>query len=126
MLLDIRPDHLQIVQAILQKHIPEYEVWAFGSRAKWKAKEYSDLDLCVITKEPLSFTILGLMAEDFSESDLPWKVDVVDWSTTNESFRKIIEKDKVVIQKGAKRSGVMSSEFRKTTLVSYQPTVNIF
>ena len=100
MLLDIRPDHLQIVQAILQKHIPEYEVWAFGSRAKWKAKEYSDLDLCVITKEPLSFTILGLMAEDFSESDLPWKVDVVDWSTTNESFQKIIEKDKVVIQKG--------------------------
>jgi type I restriction enzyme, S subunit len=39
MLLDIRPDHLQIVQAILQKHIPEYEVWAFGSRAKWKTKE---------------------------------------------------------------------------------------
>ena len=103
MLLDIRPDHLQIVQAILQKHIPEYEIWAFGSRAKWKAKEYSDLDLCVITKEPLSFTILGLMAEDFSESDLPWKVDVVDWSTTNESFRKIIEKDKVVIQKGVKK-----------------------
>jgi type I restriction enzyme, S subunit len=60
--------------------------------------------LCVITKEPLSFTILGLMAEDFSESDLPWKVDVVDWSTTNEAFRKIIEKDKLVIQKGTKRS----------------------
>ncbi len=100
MLLDIRPDHLQIVQAILQKHIPDYEVWAFGSRAKWKAKEYSDLDLCVITKEPLSFTILGLMAEDFSESDLPWKVDVVDWATTSESFRKIIEQDKVVIQEG--------------------------
>jgi type I restriction enzyme S subunit len=108
MLLDIRPDHLQIVQAILQKHIPEYEVWAFGSRAKWTAKEYSDLDLCVITKEPLSFTILGLLAEDFTESDLPWKVDVLDWSTTAESFQKIIEKDKVVIQKAAKRSWVMS------------------
>lgn len=116
MLLDIRPDHLQIVQVILQKHIPEYEVWAFGSRAKWKAKEYSDLDLCVITTEPLSFTILGLMAEDFSESDLPWKVDVVDWSTTNETFQKIIEKDKVVIQKGVKRSGVMGLEWKETTL----------
>lgn len=111
MLLDIRPDHLQIVQAILQKHISDYKVWAFGSRAKWTANEYSDLDLCVITKEPLSFTILGLLAEDFSESNLPWKVDVVDWSTTAESFQKIIEKDKVIIQKAAKRSCGMSSEW---------------
>jgi len=117
MLLDIRPDHLQIVQAILQKHIPEHDVWAFGSRAKWTAKDYSDLDLCVITKEPLSFKILGAMAEDFSESDLPWKVDVVDWSTTNESFQKIIEKDKVVVQKGVKGRR-MGSEWQSVGRVS--------
>jgi type I restriction enzyme S subunit len=29
---------------------------------------------------------------------LPWKVDIVDWAVTSESFRKIIERDKVVIQ----------------------------
>lgn len=98
MLLDIRPDYLQIVQDILQKHVPQYEVWAFGSRAKWTAKEYSDLDLCVVSDKPLSFSVLGAMGEDFSESDLPWKVDVVDWATTSTSFRKIIERDKVVVQ----------------------------
>ncbi|MHB1099339.1 MAG: nucleotidyltransferase domain-containing protein, partial [Burkholderiales bacterium] len=48
-LIDIRPDHWAIVRGILQKHVPQYEVWAFGSRAKWTAKEYSDLDLAVIT-----------------------------------------------------------------------------
>ena len=47
-LIDIRPDHWAIVRTILQKHVPQYEVWAFGSRAKWSAKEYSDLDLAVI------------------------------------------------------------------------------
>jgi type I restriction enzyme S subunit len=99
MLLDVRPDHLRIVQAILQKHVPQHVVWAFGSRAKWTAKEYSDLDLCVVTDKPLDFSVLGGMAEDFSDSDLPWKVDVVDWATTSESFRKIIERDKVVVQK---------------------------
>lgn len=98
MLLDIRPDYLQLVKAILQKHVPQYEVWAFGSRAKWTAKEYSDLDLCVVSDQPLSFKVLGAMAEDFSESDLPWKVDIVDWATTSASFRKIIERDKVVVQ----------------------------
>jgi len=96
--IDIRPDLWGIVRDLLQKHVPQYEVWAFGSRAKWTAKQYSDLDLVVITGEPLSFSVSGALAEDFSESDLPWKVDVVDWATTSESFRKIIERDKVVVQ----------------------------
>lgn len=106
MLLDIRPDYLQIVRDILQKHVPQYEVWAFGSRAKWTAKEYSDLDLCIVSDKPLSFSLLGTIGDDFSESDLPWKVDVVDWATTSPSFRKIIERDKVVVQqRGNQNSG---------------------
>ncbi|GAO35004.1 hypothetical protein SCT_0384 [Sulfuricella sp. T08] len=113
MLLDIRPDYLQIVQDILQKHVPQYEVWAFGSRAKWTAKEYSDLDLCVVSDKPLSFSVLGAIGDDFSNSDLPWKVDIVDWATTSASFRKIIERDKVVVQK---RSCGMSSEWTEVRL----------
>ncbi|MCE4373533.1 restriction endonuclease subunit S [Xanthomonas hortorum] len=100
--IDIRQDHWQIVRDILRKHVPQYEVWAFGSRAKWLAKQYSDLDLAIITDQPLSLAISAALADDFSESDLPWKVDVVDWATTVESFRKIIERDKVVVKEGQK------------------------
>jgi len=98
MLLDVRPDHLEMVQAILRKWVPDIEVWAFGSRAKWLAKDYSDLDLCLVTQKPLDFAIMGHLQEDFSDSDLPYKVDLVDWATTSESFRKIIEGDRVVVQ----------------------------
>ncbi|MFL9609498.1 restriction endonuclease subunit S [Methylobacillus sp. Pita2] len=96
--IDIRPDHWGIVCDILQKHVPQYAVWAFGSRAKWTAKEYSDLDLAVITDKPLSLDVSASLSDDFSESDLPWKVDIVDWASTSESFRKVIERDKVVVQ----------------------------
>lgn len=96
--IDICPDHWVIVRGILQKNVPEYEVWAFGSRAKWKAKPYSDLDLAIISDKPLSLTVRAALTDDFSESDLPWKVDVVDWATTSESFRQIINRDKVVLQ----------------------------
>ncbi len=99
MLLDVRVDHLKIVQDILKKHVPEREVWAFGSRAKWLAKEYSDLDLCILGETPLSFRTLGLLEEAFEDSDLPYTVDVVDWATTSESFRKIIKRDRVLVQK---------------------------
>ncbi|MCE4363935.1 restriction endonuclease subunit S [Xanthomonas hortorum] len=112
--IDIRPDHWQIVRDILRKHVPQYAVWAFGSRAKWLAKQYSDLDLAIITDQPLSLAVSAALADDFAESDLPWKVDIVDWAATSEAFRQIIKRDRVVVQKSRSGPG-MVSEWRDTT-----------
>ncbi len=106
MLLDVRPDHLELLREILQRLVPDHEVWAFGSRAKWTARDTSDLDLCIVGDTPLGFKRLGQLRDAFSESSLPYKVDVVDCATTSESFRKIIERDKVVVQKANPSSGV--------------------
>jgi len=103
--IDMCPDQWDIVQAILQKHVSDREVWAFGSRAKGTAKEYSDLDLAILGEQPLGLAVCAALADDFSESDLPWKVDVVDWATTSESFRKIIAQDKVQVQNGSRTPG---------------------
>lgn len=102
--IDIHPDHWKIVQRILQKHVPDLEVWAFGSRAKGSAKESSDLDLAIITDEPLPIDTSLALNEAFSESDLPWKVDVVDWSGVSGFRRSVIENGKVVIQGVAYKS----------------------
>jgi predicted nucleotidyltransferase len=96
--IDIAPDELQMVQNILRRHVPDHEVWAFGSRTKGTARQYSDLDVAITTDEPLSFQVRGSMAEDFSESDLPYRVDILDWATTRDNFRRIIEQDKVIEQ----------------------------
>jgi len=93
--IDIRPDHWKIIRAILQEHVPQYEIWAFGSRAKWTAKEFSDLDLAIMTEEPLPKEISAALADAFDESDLPYKVDVVDWAETTESFQEAIKKDHI-------------------------------
>lgn len=97
--IDISPAHLKIVHNILRAYVPQYEVWAFGSRARGAAKTYSDLDLAVISKKPISLETSAALADAFSESDLPYKVDVVDWATAKESFRQIIQSDKIVIQR---------------------------
>ena len=94
---DLKPEHLHIVRQILQHLLPGHEVWAFGSRAKGTAKPYSDLDLAVITSQPLDLGVLAALSDDFSDSALPFKVDVVDWATTSEAFRAIIARDKVVV-----------------------------
>ena len=96
--IDIQPDQWAIVRDILQKHVPGHVVWAFGSRATGTAKPFSDLDLAVISEHPMSLDLGAHLGEDFSQSNLPWRVDVVDWASSSDVFRAIIARDKVVIQ----------------------------
>lgn len=98
MALMISPKELHIVKQILQKNVPQFKVWAFGSRVKGNARPYSDLDLAIISQAPLDFLTLANLTEDFSSSDLPWKVDIVDWATTSDNFREIICEQYEVIQ----------------------------
>ena len=85
---------------ILSAHVPDLKVWAFGSRVTGKAREYSDLDLALITTEPLSLSLKADLAACFTESSLPFKVDLVDWACTSDNFRNIIMANKVVIHEG--------------------------
>jgi type I restriction enzyme, S subunit len=97
--IDIRPDHWAIVRDILARHVPDREVWAFGSRATWTAKDYSDLDLVILGDQPLPANIRAALGEDFSESDLPYKVDVVEWAGLGDGFKEIIRRDRIVVSR---------------------------
>ena len=96
--VDLRPDHWAIVRSALKSHVPDREVVAFGSRAIWTAKDYSDLDLAVMGEEPLSLRKISALDEAFGDSDLPFKVDVVDWARIDDSFRAIIRRAAVTMQ----------------------------
>ena len=96
--VDLRPDHWAIVRRALRCHVPDREVLAFGSRATWTAKDYSDLDLAVMGEEPLSLRTVSALDEALGESDLPFKVDVVDWARIDDGFRSIIRRGGVVVQ----------------------------
>jgi predicted nucleotidyltransferase len=84
---------LKIVQDILKKNLPSCRVVAFGSRVTGHAKPHSDLDLCIMSKEALTFSQISQLREDFSESSLPIRVDIVDWQTITPEFKKIIREN---------------------------------
>jgi type I restriction enzyme S subunit len=96
--IDASPGAWEIVRDLLRRHVPGREVWAFGSRVKGTAKPYSDLDLAILGDEPLPLATMADLTDDFTESDLPFKVDLVDWATTGERFRTVIEGERVVVQ----------------------------
>ena len=89
-MLDLTPDQLAEVRQILQLQIPERTVRVFGSRVNGTAKPFSDLDLVVMGDVPLDFRQLAALKDAFAESNLPFRVDVVDWATTSAEFRAII------------------------------------
>lgn len=96
--IDLRPDHAAIVQEVLARHLPAgVSVRAFGSRAKWTAKTFSDLDIAVKGKEKLPYKVMVELADAFEESDLPFRVDVVDWHAVTPSFQAVIDRDGVAL-----------------------------
>ncbi len=97
--MHLKPEEQTLVSDILKRHVPEYEVIAFGSRVHGRnLKPFSDLDLAIRPPRFLSTKELAGVRNAFSESDLPFKVDVIDWTEIDENFRKIIEADFVVMQ----------------------------
>ena len=99
--VDIRPDHLEIVQGILREYLPEgVKVWVFGSRANWTTKDSSDLDLALESKTMLSHKVLGALKDAFEGSSLPYTVDVVDLNRIGDSFRQIVELQRVLLPLG--------------------------
>jgi len=96
--IDISPEDLKTVRAILRRYLPEIEVRAFGSRVRWTARGSSDLDLVLMTKDAIDAGSMADLREAFVESDLPFKVDLVDWATASDEFRRRIEEECEVVQ----------------------------
>lgn len=85
----IEDKYYQIIHAILKKY--PYDFYAFGSRVKGTHKPLSDLDLCIMNAMPLLEK--AQLQEDFDESDLPFKIDMIQWNDISEDFRQMIKSD---------------------------------
>lgn len=94
--IDLSAEHRRIVLDLLAEHLPAgSKVWVFGSRATGRARRYSDLDLAIDAGRRLTLDEAAMLREAFEESDLPWRVDAVDWHAVGERFRKLIASDRV-------------------------------
>ncbi len=86
----LEPAQRSIVEDILRRFFPGRTVLAFGSRVNGRPKPFSDIDLCVMGDEPVSLSSMADAKDAFTESDLPFRVDLIDWATTSPSFRAIV------------------------------------
>jgi uncharacterized protein len=96
--LDLPEDHRRLVLNILSADLPPgTSAWVFGSRATGRARRYSDLDLAIDAGRPLTLDEIARLNEAFSDSDLPYRVDLVDWCNLDARWRQAIAAERVAL-----------------------------
>jgi predicted nucleotidyltransferase len=97
-MLVLSPVERAQVVGILGRLLPGVEVRAYGSRARGEARRFSDLDLALMSPEPLGPRLRAELREAFSVSELPFRVDLLDWASASEEFRLSIEAELVELR----------------------------
>lgn len=100
--LQLAPQHLQLLQALLHTHVPEAQVWAYGSRVTGGAHEGSDLDLVLRNPADLQHELANWfeLKEALQDSQLPLLVELHLWSHLPKTFHPNIEAAYVELQAG--------------------------
>ena len=97
--LHLLREHRRALEALLRKHLPDVEVWAYGSRVNGRSHEGSDLDL--VLRGPglkeIPTDQLGDFEEAVRESNIPFLVEVRDWTRLPERFHGEIERNYVIL-----------------------------
>ncbi len=97
-MINVGDQHLSTVKRILHKHVNNAEIRVFGSRLNEDVKKYSDLDLAIVAKEKIAPRVVMRMKEELEESDIPFRVDILDWHEISDDFKKIISKKYEVLR----------------------------
>jgi type I restriction enzyme S subunit len=89
----IAKEHRNWIKKILNAYLPGVKIHVFGSRAHEDHKRYSDLDLAIETNGPIPNKTLMEIREQFTESSMPFKVDLVEYAKLDPEFKKNILND---------------------------------
>ncbi len=89
-MIKVSSEHLKHIRKILRELAPDCQAQAFGSRVRGAPKKYSDLDIALIGPKKIDSRRLRRIKEAFAESDLPFRVDILDWNALSPQFKNAI------------------------------------
>lgn len=87
------------LQNILSQHIDPktHAFFIFGSRGIGNNRKYSDIDIGIEGKKSLSLGTIAQLEDSFDNSNLPYTVDLVDFTTVTPQFKTVAKKHIVKI-----------------------------
>ena len=95
MVIDLKPAYVNTLCRIFDSYCPKSEIWAYGSRVYGDNHNGSDLDLVVMSFNS-SQNKMSELKQLISDSNLPFLVDITEYSSLPESFQKEVRKKGIV------------------------------
>ena len=125
--LHLQPKHRRILEELLQEHLPEVEVWAYGSRITGCSHDGSDLDLVLRGPDLKKIPIENLtdFEEVLRESPIPFLVEARDWARLPERFHREIERDYVVLYKNAWTTATIDDISEKVAMGPFGSSIKV-
>lgn len=96
--------HLSFLLEQLKSYIPDATVWAFGSRVKGSSRTSSDLDLAVLCDKQTAQKQLRKLNEAFIESNIPFKVQLLDFNRLPANMQENIKTKYVILYRPDERN----------------------
>ncbi|MFH0800328.1 MAG: nucleotidyltransferase domain-containing protein [Pseudomonadota bacterium] len=88
----------KFILSVLENLLPAgSQAYFFGSRMNSTFSEGSDLDLLIAANAPIGLDVIAKIRDMFEESDLPFKVDILDNSSLTPSMRQNIMKHAALV-----------------------------
>ncbi|MBS4026156.1 MAG: nucleotidyltransferase domain-containing protein [Clostridia bacterium] len=89
-MIKLSKNDLQIVKTIFKNHVPNFEVFVFGSRVNGNIHDHSDLDIALKGPDKIDLLLLADIKDEFQNSDVPFRVDIIDFNRVSPEFQKVI------------------------------------
>ena len=88
---EIKEKIIRLIMALL----PDVKIYLFGSRARGTNHERSDIDIALDAGQKLPLVVIDEVASVLAETNIAYKIDVVDFHRISEAMQQDVKKEGV-------------------------------
>jgi len=94
----IEAEFEQKILAVLTALMPGVTIYLFGSRARGTHSPRSDIDIALQGPEKLSRHAIAEIVRMLQASDIPYKIEIVDFNRVSDDIRESILEEGIIWQ----------------------------
>ena len=92
-------EYMDMIVTLTHNRLPGATVYLFGSRARKDYSEGADIDIAIDAGKKITIDIISELYNDVEDTDIPVRVDFVDFNRTSPELIEQIEKEGIVWNK---------------------------
>jgi len=94
--MNIDENHKQKIISLVGALHPQVKIYLFGSQATGAQIHGSDIDIALDAEKPMKRSAVGEVREILNATDIPYKIDVVDFHSVPKSMQLMILKEGIL------------------------------